>query len=293
MYKLGKLFALVKLALVVGVGASLLSAAVAVQAEDIPRKEFKVCKDPNNLPFSNEANEGLENKLAELFAKKLNLPLTYYSFPQRFAFVRNTLNYKLPNQDFRCDIMMGVPVGYDQVSATQPYYRSTYTLVIPAGIGLDNVNTVADFLALPKEQLAKLRIGVPDRSPAADWLNKYNLLENAFPYKVLDADPEQYAGQLIDKELANGKYDIVLAWGPISGYFAKQVKSKTLKVIPMESEKNIKLDYEMAMGVRYREPEWKKQINDLIAQSKPEIDAILLSYGVPLLPLEHKTGESK
>lgn len=102
---------------------SLLSTAGVAQDEPAPRKAFRVCQDPNNLPFSNVKGEGIENKIAEVFGKALGLPVTYYSFPQRLAFIRNTLRYKLPGQDYPCDIVMGVPAGYDQVSVTKPYYR--------------------------------------------------------------------------------------------------------------------------------------------------------------------------
>ena len=84
------------------------------------RTAFRPCIDPSNLPFANLKGEGFENRIAELFAQKLGLPVKYYSFPQRMNFIRNTLRYKLPGEDFRCDIVMSVPAGYDQVSATQP-----------------------------------------------------------------------------------------------------------------------------------------------------------------------------
>ena len=99
---------------------------------------------PRNLPFANVKGEGFENRIADLFAQKLGLPVKSYAFPQRMNFIRNTLRYKLPGEDFRCDIVMSVPAGYDQVSATTPYYRSTYALVYPKGKGLDQVRTGAD-----------------------------------------------------------------------------------------------------------------------------------------------------
>ena len=99
------------------------------------RTAFRPCIDPENLPFANIKGEGFENRIAELFAQKLGLPVKNYAFPQRMNFVRNTLRYKLPGEDFRCDIVMSVPAGYDQVSATTPYYRSTYALVYPEGQG--------------------------------------------------------------------------------------------------------------------------------------------------------------
>ncbi len=159
--------------------AALTGAALPAVAQEPPppRKAFRVCQDPNNLPFSSLDGQGYENKIAELFAKELGLPVEYYSFPQRLAFVRNTLRYKLPGEDFRCDIIMGVPAGYDQVSATKPYYRSTYALVYAPGKGLDGVKSIDDFLALDRAQLQKLRIGLYDRSPASEWLNKHQLVE--------------------------------------------------------------------------------------------------------------------
>ena len=72
------------------VGTALLVAAAGVAAQDPPpeRKALKVCQDPNNLPFSNTRGEGIENKIAEVFGKALGLPVTYYSFPNRLAFIR-------------------------------------------------------------------------------------------------------------------------------------------------------------------------------------------------------------
>ncbi len=253
-------------------------------ADDAPeRKAFRVCQDPNNLPFSNTESQGYENKIAELFAKDLGLPVTYFSFPQRLAFIRNTLRYKLPGEDFRCDIVMGVPAGFDQVSATKPYYTSTYAMVFPKGIGLDAVKSQADFLSLPAERLRKLRIGLFDRSPVSEWLSNHKLVDQGVPYQMMSPDPAQYPGELIEHELADGKIDMAIVWGPIAGYYARRVKTRELIVVPMTSEQGVKFDYPMAMGVRYGEPEWKKQIDALIEKRRPEIMAILRDFGVPLV----------
>jgi len=258
--------------------------AAAAPAQDTPaRSALKVCQDPNNMPFSNEAGEGIENRLAELFGQALNLPVTYFSFPQRMAFIRNTLRYKLPGEDFRCDIVMGVPVGFDQVSVTKPYYRSTYALVVPAGKGLDGLRNSDDLLALPPERLKALRIGIYDRSPASDWLAKHNLVDQGVPYPMLNADPAQYPGQILEKELAAGRIDVAIVWGPMAGYFAKRVTTPHLTVLPMKSEHGVKFDYQMAMGVRYGEREWKQQIEQLIESRQPEIQAILKDFNVPLV----------
>jgi quinoprotein dehydrogenase-associated probable ABC transporter substrate-binding protein len=259
------------------------SALIAAAEDTGSRKALRVCQDPNNLPFSNTRGEGIENRIAEVFGKALGLPVTYYSFPQRLAFIRNTLRYKLPGQDYPCDIVMGVPVGFDQVSVTKPYYRSTYALVFAQGQGLDQVRSAADFLALDRGQLAKLRIGVYDRSPASEWLSKHGLEDSGVPYKIMNADPNQYPGEIIEKDLAGGKLDAAIVWGPIAGYFAKRVQTPRMTVVPLPSEPGVRFDYQMAMGVRYGEREWKQQVESLIDSQQAAITAILREYGVPLL----------
>ena len=265
-------------------GLALHAAPAAAQDAPPKRTELRVCQDPNNLPFSNTKGEGIENRIAEVFGKALNLPVTYYSFPQRLAFIRNTLRYKLPGQDYPCDIVIGVPVGFDEgVSVTKPYYRSTYALVFAKAKGLESVASADDFLALGPARLKGLRIGVYDRSPAGEWLTRHQLLDNGVPYQIMNPNPEQYPGEIIEKDLANGKIDAAIVWGPIAGYFAKRVKSPELVVVPLKSEPGMRLDYQMAMGVRFGEREWKQQVEGLIDSRQAEIQAILKEYGVPLV----------
>ena len=257
--------------------------AAAGAVEPAARQALRVCQDPNNLPFSNVKGEGIENRIAALFAQSMGVPVTYYSFPQRLGFIRNTLRYKLPGQDYPCDIVMGVPQGYDQVSATKPYYRSTYALVFPKAKGMERVASVDDFLRIDPAALKRLRIGVYDRSPASEWLAKHGLVEQAVPYPIMNADPAQYPGEIIERDLAAGKIDAAIVWGPIAGYFAKRVASPQLAVVPMQSEPGVKFDYAIAMGVRYGEREWKERIEALIDAKRPEIQAILREYNVPLV----------
>jgi len=279
-----------------GAAVAALCTALAVRAQapatpapsagaDAPpaRTAFRVCQDPNNMPFSNTKGEGLENRMAELFGKALGLPVTYYSFPQRLAFIRNTLRYKLPGEDYPCDIVMGVPAGYDQVSVTKPLYRSTYALVFPKGRSLDGVKSSADFLALDPALLRKLRIGIYDRSPASEWLSRHGLVDQGVPYQIMNADPAQYPGEIIEGDLAAGKIDVAIVWGPIAGYFAQRVKTPALAVVPMRSEPGVKFDFQMALGVRYGEREWKQQVEQLIESQRDGIQSILREFGVPVV----------
>ena len=162
--------------LAVAVAMPLLPAA-AQQADD-GRKALRICRDPNNLPFQNARGEGFEDKIAELFAADLGVKVEAFDYPARFNFIRNTLRFKLPGDDFPCDLVMDVPAGFSQGTAsTRPYYRSTYALAFPGNKALAGITTVEQFLALPQEKLAKLKIGVIDKSPASDWLAKRGLLD--------------------------------------------------------------------------------------------------------------------
>jgi ABC-type amino acid transport substrate-binding protein len=179
--------------------------------------------------------------------------------------------------------MMGVPVGFDQVSGTKPYYRSTYALVYVKGRKLDQVASVQDLFKLDANTMKTLRIGVYDRSPASEGLAKHSLLEQGVPYRMLNARPDFYPGEILERDLVEEKIDAAIVWGPVAGFSATRVKPQELVVIPMKSEPGVKFDYQMAMGVRYGEPKWKAQMEQLIERNGSQIAAILHSFGVPLI----------
>ena len=270
-------------AAVMGVMAGALALACSHAHADETRSAFRPCIDPSNLPFANEHGEGFENRIAELFAKQLGLPVQSYAFPQRMNFIRNTLRYRLPGEDYRCDVVMSIPVGFEQAAATKAYYRSTYALVFPKGTALDAVRTGTDLFALPPDVRNRLHIGIYDKSPASQWLVKHGMEAQAKPYPILSPDPDYSPGDIIEKDLVQGKIDAVIVWGPIAGFYAKRVLSTPLQVVPLASEPGVKFDYAIAMGVRYGEPEWKATIEKLIADNQRAIDGILRDYGVPLV----------
>lgn len=261
------------------------AAAGVMAQEPAPRKALKVCQDPNNLPFSNVRGEGFENRIAEVLAKDLGLELKYFFFPQRMAFIRNTLRAKDKDarNEYKCDLVMQVPDGFDLTSNTRPYYRSTYAFVYVKGRGLDDIRTQEDLAKLPRERKDKLRIGMFARTPAVDWLLKYDMINQGVPYQLMTGDPEQYPGQVLEKDLVADKVNGAFVWGPIAGYFAHRVKDHELVVIPMRSEPGIQFDFSMAMGVRFGEKEWKKQIQDAVDRNSDKIAAILAEYRVPLV----------
>lgn len=248
----------------------------------MPQGVLKVCSDPNNLPFSNQQGEGFENKIAELFAQKLGWKLEYVYFPQRMGFIRNTLRFKLPGESYRCDLVMGIPADYDQAAPTRPYFHSAYAIVLSNEKAAATIRSEAQFLALPKGLLESLKIGVQVKSPGALWLMQNGLLEQAVAYRLLNADPAYYAGEIIERDLANGKIDAALMWGPVAGFFASRVMSKPLSVIPLHSVIGNQLAFGIAMGVRHEDREWKATVQKLIDANQAEILSILRRYHVPL-----------
>ncbi|HEX9173566.1 MAG TPA: quinoprotein dehydrogenase-associated putative ABC transporter substrate-binding protein [Telluria sp.] len=259
-------------------------AGVAVNAGPGGDRVLRVCQDPNNLPFSHRAMGGFENKIAILLAQQLGWKLEHTWFPHRMGFIRNTLRAKEPNSDrYKCDLVTGVPVGFDMGATTHAYYRSTYAMAYLQGRGLDGVRGLDDLLALSLEQRRKLRLGVFAGSPVTDWLLQNGLMEQVVWYQSQTGDAEQYPGQIIERDLASGKIDLAFAWGPIAGYFAKNARTAPVVSVPLKSRPGMKLDFEIAMAVRFGEKDFKQRIDQLLDANQMQIGAILEQYGVPLL----------
>ncbi|MGI8740624.1 MAG: transporter substrate-binding domain-containing protein [Gammaproteobacteria bacterium] len=96
----------------------------AADEDGASAQALRVCADPNNLPFTNQQEQGFENRLAELIAAELGRSEVQYTwFAQRRGFIRNTLDAD------NCDVVMGQPADSEMVLTTEPYYRSTYAMV--------------------------------------------------------------------------------------------------------------------------------------------------------------------
>lgn len=245
---------------------------------------LRVCQDPNNLPFSNRAGEGFENKIVELLAAELGWKLEYTWFPQRMGFIRNTLRGREPDSDrFKCDLVPGVPVGFELAATTKPYYRSTYALAYVKGRGLDSVKSPEDLPRLEPSRLKALRLGVVGQTPPADWLLKQGLFDQVVPYQTQSGDPERYPGEIVEKDLVSGAIDVAFVWGPIAGYFAKNANGAEVVVVPFVPDPAIRFDFRIAMGVRFGEREWRERIERLLGANRERIQTILAAYGVPQL----------
>ncbi|MGX2041303.1 substrate-binding domain-containing protein [Methylocaldum sp. MU1018] len=269
--------------------ASVLMPLSAAQAD---KEAFKVCADPNNPPFSDKSGRGFENKIAELFAKELGKKVEYTWFPQRIGFIRNTLKAQLPDSDeFKCDVVMGVPTGYELAATTKPYYRSTYALVYKKKRGWDDIKSEGDLERLSDERKSKLRIAMFDGAPGTTWLFDHQLADQGVPYQSMTGDAAVNTAQMLEKDFSEGKIDMVIVWGPIAGYLMTQGKPGTFEMIPMKSDESVKFDFPISMAVRFPDKERKEQLNALIDRNAERIQALLREYRVPLVDKEGKLIE--
>jgi quinoprotein dehydrogenase-associated probable ABC transporter substrate-binding protein len=232
---------------------------------------FRGCADPRNLPFSNEAGEGFENKIADLFARKLGKSVAYAFYPGATGFVRNTLNA------FRCDVVLGTAQGDDLVQPTNPYYRTSYAAAYHRDGPLKGLDSLSD------PRLKTARIGIVAGTPPATYLAMNGLLGKIKSYPLfVDTRFDSPTHDMMD-DLDKGEIDVALLWGPIAGYYALKAKTPTT-VVPLLKEQNgPRLVHRIVMGVRHSDQNWKRALNKLISENQDEINAILRSYGVPLL----------
>ncbi len=240
------------------------------------KHNLRVCADPQNLPFSNDKREGFDNKIAVVIARELGDSVSYTWWPTRRGFLRNTLSAG------KCDIVIGVPIGFDPVATSKPYYRSTYYIVSRADRKL-GITTLDD------PRLKTLRIGVNlldgdyTNTPPAHALGAHGVVgKNVVGFSGF-YDAEHQPGEIIDS-LAKGSLDVALVWGPLAGYFAKRSGvPMTLTPLPATDSPDLPFAYDVAIGTKRSDRELRALIDDILVRKKPEIDKILMEYNVPTI----------
>jgi quinoprotein dehydrogenase-associated probable ABC transporter substrate-binding protein len=250
-------------------------AAVASVAAAPAAPPLRVCADPNNMPFSNAHRDGFENRIAALVARDLGRPLVYVWAPQRRGFVRNTLDAG------RCDVVVGVPAGFGRLRTTRPYYRSSYVFVSRR----DRHLRLASF---DDPRLKALTIGIQvtgddyNNPPAAQALASRGLVDQVRGYPVYGdySRPDPQRG-LID-DVARGRIDVAVVWGPQGGYYAGQ-QPVPLEVTPVrENRPAMPFEFAIAMGVRRDDVALSHAVDQALVRHASEIRRILSAYGVPL-----------
>ncbi len=256
--------------LVLLAATTVLGAALRPQAETL-----RVCADPDNLPFSNRQGEGFENRIADLIAQEWGGSATYAWWRQMRGFVRNTLRAGA------CDVIIGIPKGYDPVLSTEPYYRSSYVFVYRADRDIE-VTSLDDPI------LSQLRIGVNllgddyTNPPPAHALGARGITGNVQGYHSFYSETDRPSA--IIEALASGEIDVAIVWGPLGGYWAKQQQVR-MTIVPLperDSVTGFPMAYDISMGVRRGDDALKARLEEVVARKRSEIDRILEDFGVPL-----------
>lgn len=232
-----------------------------------------VCDDPNNMPFSNREQQGLENKLVALLARDLHLQVRYVWWAQRRGFARNTL------AQARCDLWPGVAQGVSNMQTSQPYYRSTYVFVTRAA---DNLRA----LSLDDARLRKLRIGVEmvgyngANTPPALALAARGLTHNVRGFMLFGDYAQPNPTATIIDAVAHGTVDVALVWGPLAGYFAPRAAT-TLSLEPVADEPRLPMSYNISVGLRRGETALAGKVDAALRSERGRVDALLRDYHFP------------
>ncbi|MGZ4991698.1 MAG: methanol oxidation system protein MoxJ [Methylobacter sp.] len=260
-------------------GASL--AATQAQAEE--NKPLKICAAENEMPYSNKAGEGFENKLAQLVGKALNRKIVYLNWTDPRYYIRDTLDKGL------CDVAIGVDKGDPRVLTTQPYYRSGYVFISRATDHLDLLNWDSEILRKVK------RIAfVPGTPPEVmmkaigRYNDMFNYSQELVGFKSARNQYIKYENSKLVSEISSGHAEIAALWGPSAARYVKASSTPlTMTVIP---DNNVRADgqkvgshYSTSMGVRKNDPALLAQLNKVIEDNKNEITALLEEEGIPLV----------
>lgn len=240
-----------------------------------------VCADPNNLPFSNRAGQGFENKLAELIARDRHARLDYVWWAQRRGYVRNTLNAR------KCDLWPGVASTVEMLASSRPYYRSSYVFVTRERDALHG-------LTLDDPRLRRLTLGVQlvgddgSNTPPAHALARRNLVANVRGYMLYGDYGRPNPAAAIVEAVAKGEIDAGLVWGPLAGYFARRaaLPLRLEPVTPWLDEARLPMVYDISVGVQRGNLALLREVDTILAAHRAEIQALLQRYGVPLLNQE-------
>jgi mxaJ protein len=247
----------------------------------IPERTITACADPNNLPFSNRAGEGFENKLAEMIAAGLHAKLRTIWWAQRRGYVRNTLGAQ------KCDFWPGVASNLEMLATSRPYYRSTYMFVSRASEGLGG-------LTLDDPRLKRLRIGVQlvgddfSNTPPAHALAGRGIVDNVRGFTLYGDYAKPNPPAAIVEAVERGDVDVAVVWGPLAGYFAaKSPEPLRLEpVTPWMADMQWPMQFDVSVGVRKDDPKLLKKIDRVLAERSDDIRRLLTAYHVPVVTAE-------
>lgn len=238
--------------------------------------EMRVCGQSDNLPYSNRAVEGFENRIAEIMAAELNAELSYFWLPYSFPRFQD---HHLREGD--CDLVIGLAEGSSGYLTTIVYYRTGPVFVYRADSGLD-IDSFDD------PDLRELRIGVMGgvgTAPGSVALANRELWEGVVTYLPDEDSATPHAASI--EAVARGEVDVAVAAGPVGAFFAGR-QSVPLVVRPVAEQFEppfLVLTTPVVMGVRLGDEEFRDRLNEAIARRWIDLQQVLEQYGVPHVPL--------
>ena len=244
----------------------------------VRRSALRVCADPNNLPFSNRAQAGFENRIADLVARELGRDLRYVWWAQRRGFVRNTLDAG------RCDLVMGMPSTDDRVLTTAPYYTSSYVF-------LSRRSLRPAIASLDDPRLRRLRVGLHfigddyHNTPGATALARRGLARNLVGYSIYGDYSKPNPPAALVYAVARGEVDVAIVWGPFAGYFGPRtgVPLVSTPVAPAIDGPGTVFVFAISAGVRRGDTALRAAVDRALVAERPAIRAVLAKYGVPMV----------
>jgi quinoprotein dehydrogenase-associated probable ABC transporter substrate-binding protein len=255
---------------------ALFTAIFCASIPDYAATQLRVCADPNDLPYSNDQLHGFENQIAKLIASDLEMEVSYFWYPQREKFFLQTLKRD------SCDVVMGVPSGFEEALTTRPYYRSSYVFVSRHDRNL-RIHSFDD------PRLKMLSIGVHvlgDREksqPPVFALTSRGIVRNLVGFNIFGTLYETNPAADLINAVSDKKVDVAVVWGPLAGYFT-QHSEVPLDITPIADDSlnpSLPLSFDIGMGVRKGNTQLQKQLDAELIRRKTEIDQILRTYGIP------------
>jgi quinoprotein dehydrogenase-associated probable ABC transporter substrate-binding protein len=234
---------------------------------------LRICADPGNMPLSDRAGEGYENKILDVLAKAMGARLSYYWR----SYDGDIVGQAFGTAD-ECDILMDVPDHDQDFLSSVPIYRTTYVFV-------SRTNENLSIKSLDDARLKQLRVGVFEISALREALSDHGVVANVQVWPVASDtewvpahQPWRQVEQVVD-----GKLDIAAAWGPMAGWL-KTMKGAQVTLQPTNlMDGNVPMEFSLGMGVPKQDVVLKFALDDALKANRAEIEGILRKYGVPLV----------
>ena len=255
-----------------GIAVLLAAAGMSLSMLSAQAAPLRVCADPDYLPYSNQAGEGFENKIAVAVAKALGETLEYTwastrsqgGFPE---FLARTLDVD------KCDVVMNIPYGSREELTTQPYYASSYVFVFKKSKNYD-------IKSMDSEVLKRVKVGFESDTPAEGGVKMRGLLPRAVAFDVGSNSAE--SPDVMLRALDNAQIDVLITWQPAIGAFLKRRSDLEVVVVPNARTLGSPEQYAfpMSMGVRQGNESLRKRLDDVIVKHQMEFTSILTQHGI-------------